>query len=160
MSLDGFIEGPNGEYDWCFTDQDYGMTNFLGNTDAIFFGRKSYNLLMMTDENPYPDKTKYVFSRSLTEVEDAIIIKENIAEKVKEIKNAPGKNIWLFGGAELTDTLMDAGLVDELQIAVHPIVLGKGKPLFKAKDFRTKLELKDTITYSSGLVQLIYGFKG
>jgi dihydrofolate reductase len=64
LSLDSFIEGPNGEFDWCFIDQDYGMTEFLANTDAILFGRKSYELLMKYDSNPYPEMEKYIFSKS------------------------------------------------------------------------------------------------
>ena len=68
ISLDGFIEGPNGEFDWCFTDQDYGMTAFLARCDAIIFGRKSYELLLQYDADPYPDKMKYVFSNTIGSV--------------------------------------------------------------------------------------------
>lgn len=56
VSLDSFIEGPKGEFDWCFTDQDYGMTGFLERIDAIFMGRKSYELFEQMDKNPFPDK--------------------------------------------------------------------------------------------------------
>src|SRR5206468_11515903 len=69
VSLDGFIEGPNGEFDWCLTDQDYGMKEFLDRTDAIFFGRKSYELLQSMEPNAYPKKKKYVFSRTLKSVD-------------------------------------------------------------------------------------------
>ncbi len=65
VALDGYIEGPNGEYDWCYTDQDYGMTDFLQSTDAIFFGRKSYEVLLGTEKNPYPEKKKYIFSKTM-----------------------------------------------------------------------------------------------
>ena len=77
VSLDGFIEGPNGEYDWCFTDQDYGMTEFLQRTDTIFLGRKSYELLMSTEINPFPDMKKYVFSRTLHQAIGAQIIRDD-----------------------------------------------------------------------------------
>ena len=63
VSLDGFIEGPNGEFDWCFTDQDYGMHNFLQRTDSIFIGRKSFEVLMRSYRNAFSDKRKYVFSK-------------------------------------------------------------------------------------------------
>ncbi len=61
VSLDGLIEGPAGEYDWCFTDQDYGMTAFLDQTDAIFFGRKSYEVFKKHDEGIWPDKKDMSF---------------------------------------------------------------------------------------------------
>jgi dihydrofolate reductase len=159
VSLDGYIEGPKGEYDWCFTDQDYGMTRFLSHIDAIFFGRKSFELVCPMGPNAYPDLARYVFSRTLTSAEGAIIIKNDIKQNVGKIKRKKGKDIWLFGGAELTNTLLELGLVDELRLSVHPIILGGGKPLFKDSDERMKLKLVDTKTYSTGLVQLFYTFK-
>ena len=64
VSLDGFIEGPNGEFDWCFTDQDYGMSDFMKSIDAILFGRKSYELMLKMSKNPFPEKMKYIFSKT------------------------------------------------------------------------------------------------
>src|SRR5688500_8805404 len=124
-SLDGYIEGPNGEYDWCFTDQDYGLNDFFKRIDAVFIGRRSYEMaLSMEGEMPgMPKLTEYVFSRTLNEVrEGSILIKDNVKEKVLDIKSQPGKDIWLFGGASLTSSLMNDGLVDEISLAVHPIL--------------------------------------
>jgi len=155
--LDGFIEGPNGEFDWCFVDQDYGMTDFMNRIDAIFFGRKSYELVLQMDKNPYPDKKKYLFSNSLKSVEgNTKIISEPVEEAVKKIIDEEGKDIWLFGGSILLTSLLNAGFVDEIQLSVHPILLGKGKPLFGEIKKRIHFELIDTKTYSTGLVQLIY----
>ncbi|MBD0333597.1 MAG: dihydrofolate reductase family protein, partial [Chitinophagaceae bacterium] len=67
-----------------------------------------------------------------------------------------GKDIWLFGGASLTTSLMNLGLVDELSLAVYPILLGSGKPLFHNIKDRTNLMLVDTKTYSTGLISLTY----
>lgn len=159
VSLDGYIEGPKGEYDWCFTDQDYGMTRFLSHIDAIFFGRKSFELVCPMGPNAYPDLARYVFSRTLTSAEGAIIIKNDIKPNVEKIKRKKGKDIWLFGGAELTNSLLQLGLVDELQLSVHPIILGGGKLLFKDSGESAKLKLIDTKTYSTGLVQLFYTLK-
>jgi len=159
VSLDNFIEGPNGEYDWCFTDQDYGMSDFFGRTDSIFIGRKSYELIQsMTDPVPgMPEMKTYVFSNTLKEVKKGdVIISGDISRKVSEIRSEPGKDIWLFGGASLTATLMNERLVDELWLSVHPILLGSGKPLFTGITNRIPLQLKDTKTYSSGLVSLTY----
>ena len=160
ITLDGFIEGPNGEYDWCLTDQDYGMSAFYKRIDSLFIGRKSYDLtLSMGDEAmpDFPKLTEYVFSTTLKEVKPgAILINGDIEAEVNRIKNEPGKDIWLFGGANLTASLLNLGLIDEIGLAVHPIILGSGKPLFSNIKGRIPLKLIDTKTYSSGLVYLTY----
>ncbi len=158
VSLDGYIEGPKGEYDWCFTDQDYGMTRFLSHIDAIFFGRKSFELVCPMGPNAYPDLTRYVFSRSLKSAEGAIVISDDVKRNVEKIKRMKGRDIWLFGGAELTNSLLELGVIDELQLSVHPVILGGGKPLFKSSSKRTGLRLVGTKQYSTGLVQMFYTF--
>src|SRR3972149_946665 len=94
VSLDGYIEGPNGEYDWCFTDQDYGFTDLMNRIDTIFYGRKSWELFgnYTAPENASDielklfemmgTKKKYVFSRTLKKVEDATLISHNVEEEV------------------------------------------------------------------------------
>ena len=160
VSLDGYIEGPNGEFDWCFTDEDYGMSAFFKRIDSTFMGRKTYELaLAMQDQIPpgFPKFKEYVFSTTLDKVkEGATLIKEDIKTKVEKIKNEKGKDIWLFGGASLTTSLMNLGLVDELSLAVHPILLGAGKPLFNNIKDRINLTLVDAKTYSTGVVSLTY----
>ena len=157
VSLDGFIEGPNGEYDWCFTDQDYGMTAFLKRADAIFFGRKSYEILVSTEKDPYPEKEKYVFSRTMKSAAPGVkIIGDGFIQEVMRIKGRPGKDIWLFGGASLTSNLLNERLVDELQLSIHPVLLGNGKPLFHGLNMPMKVTLIDTKEYSTGLIQLCY----
>ncbi len=157
VSLDGLIEGPRKEYDWCFVDQDYGMAEFLHRIDAIFFGRKSYERLLETDPRPFLEKQKFVFSNSLPyPLEGTRLVRGNIKNEVGMIKNMEGKDIWLFGGASLTTALMNAGLVDELQLSVHPLLLGQGKALFRDITTRNHLQLMDMKKYSTGLVQLFY----
>lgn len=159
VSLDGYIEGPNGEYDWCFTDQDYGLNEFFKRIDAIFVGRKSYEMSLGLEGgiSGFPIFKEYVFSNTLKTVkEGATLVKGDIRKEVQAIKQMPGKDIWLFGGAELTRHLMNLGLVDEIGLAVHPIILGSGKPLFSNIKERTTLKLSDTKTYSTGLVYLTY----
>jgi dihydrofolate reductase len=159
-SLDGYIEGPNGEYDWCFTDQDYGMTAFLERVDTMFIGRKSYELVlgMGDDAMPgFPMLKEYVFSNTLHQLKPgAVLIKGNIKKQVEKIKQEPGKDIWLFGGASLTAALLDLGLIDEISLAVHPILLGSGKPLFIDIKGRMPLRLLGSQTYATGLVTLTY----
>lgn len=157
VSLDGFTEGPNGEFDWCFTDQDYGMMGFMNRKDAIFIGRKSYELVLQMGKHPDSDKLKYVFSKTINNVKgNTKLISQNIEEEVKSIIDQEGKDIWLFGGANIVTSFLNSGLVDEIHLAVHPIILGKGKPLFEEIKKRKYFKLIDTITYSSGLVQLFY----
>jgi dihydrofolate reductase len=159
VSLDGFIEGPNAEIDWCLTDQDYGLTGFFKQIDALFIGRKTYELMLrMEDSVPaaFPKFKEYIFSTTLDKVRgDAILIKDNIKTTVTKIKNEEGKDIWLFGGGSLTTSLMNLGLVDEIWLALHPIILGGGKPFSNIKQ-RVKLKLLDSKTYSTGLVFLKY----
>jgi len=159
ISLDGYIEGPNGEFDWCFTDQDYGMSEFFGHVDASFYGRKSYELSLSLGDAPpgWPSLKEYVFSTTLDTVKPgAVLVRGNTREEVMRIKNEPGKDIWLFGGAELTASLMDLGLVDELWLSVHPILLGGGRLLFKPMGERVKLELMESKVYETGLVSVKY----
>jgi dihydrofolate reductase len=156
VSLDGFIEGPNGEYDWCFTDQDYGMKALLKRIDTIFFGRKSYQLLCSTEKNPYPAMAKYLFSNSLKSLDGGILVNGDVEHRVREIKNQKGKDVWLYCGAQLTNNLLRLNLIDEIQLAVHPLLLGNGRPLFGNLDERVSFILIDVKTYSTGLVQLFY----
>ncbi len=156
-SLDSYIEGGNGEIDWCLMDQDYGMEEFLNRIDTIFFGRKSYEQLVREMPNAFLDKKKVVFSRTLKNGSNSLkIISNNIEEEVNQIKKAEGKDIWLFGGASLATDMINAKLVDELMISVHPLILGRGKSLFIDIQNRTKLKLIDNKTFSTGLVQLLY----
>lgn len=162
VSLDGFIEGPNGEFDWCFTDQDYGLSDFFAGIDTVFMGRKSYELAQELGDAAaipgMPTVTEYIFSDTLTSLKPgAIQIHRNESiERVKQIKKEEGKNIWLYGGAKLTSFLVNEGLVDELWLSVHPILLGSGKPLFSELTNRVELILIESRQYETGLVSLKY----
>jgi len=158
VSLDGYIEGPNGEYDWCFTDQDYGMTAFYEQTDALFIGRKSYALIS-DDASAFADKEVYVFSDTLTgeyppNVE--IISKGNYKGRIEDIRHQPGKNIWLFGGADLISGFINNNFINEVVVSVHPVILGGGKALFQHITGKIELELIKHEVFSSGLIQLTY----
>lgn len=169
VSLDGFIEGTNGETDWCIMDEEMGFTKFLNSIDAIIYGRKSYELwgeyLPGDDASEMEkeilglihSKKKYVVSKTRTfKGHHVVTINDNIEEEVNKIKAEPGKDIWLYGGASLITTFVNLGLVDEYRISVHPIILGGGKPLFVDILQRQELELVDTKRFTSGVVQLCY----
>lgn len=168
VSLDGFIEGVNGETDWCIMDEDMDFNKFLCSIDAILYGRKSYELwgkYIPGQESSDMEKEmwrlvhskkKYVFSKTLTKLDNAMVINDNIAEEVNKLKKESGKDIWLYGGASLITTFMNMGLVDEYRLSIHPIILGAGKPLFVGIKQRQELKLVDTRRFSSGVVQLCY----
>lgn len=158
VSLDGFIEGPNGEYDWCFTDQDYGMTDFMNRVDALVMGRKSYEVAQRYEgPNPWGNVKTYVFSRKLTQVPAHVeVLKGDVVAEVNRIRNLPGKDIWLFGGAELATLFINSELVDEYWLSIHPVLLGSGKPLFQNITNRKKMVLVNHTVYGTGLVSLHY----
>lgn len=171
VTLDSFIEGENGEVDWCIMDPDMEFTSFLNQIDTILYGRKSYDLWgqympKVNDSDSEKEiwemihsKEKYVFSRTKREANNEVMfINENIAEEVNKLKNEPGKDIWLYGGASLITTFINLGLVDEFRLSIHPVVLGEGKPMFSEIKQRLNLNLVDTKTFSSGVVQLIYRY--
>ncbi len=142
--------------------------DFLNQVDTILYGRKSYDLWgQFTPEIKVADtekeiwelvhsKEKYVFSRTQRTDNKAIFINDNILEEVNKLKNKPGKDIWLYGGASLITTFINLGLVDEFRLSVHPVILGEGKPLFIGIKQRLNLKMVNTRTFSSGVVQLIY----
>jgi dihydrofolate reductase len=129
VSLDGFIEGPHGEYDWCPPPSEDEMNDFMNGIDVIFMGRKSYE---MADTSMFPGKQIYVFSNTLKEAKgNAKLIAGDFMAAINEIKQQHGKDIWLFGGASLTTTFINHRLVDEMWLGLVPIVLGRGKSLFQ-----------------------------
>lgn len=168
VTLDGFIEGPNGEIDWCIMDDDMDFNSFLSQIDTIFYGRVSYD----SWGNFQPDadtsaaekklwkevhsKKKFVFSSQNRQDSNATFINSDITARVNEIKKQPGNDIWLYGGASLIKTFIQLDLVDTYRISVHPIVLGNGKPLFEDLKDRIRLQLLKTNVFKSGVVQLIY----
>ena len=158
VSLEGFIEGPRGEFDWCFTDQDYGMAGFLKDVDAILYGRKSYEVMMrMEGGNPFANIKGYVFSNTLKKTAEGFeLVNGDIIGQVRSLKAAAGKNIWLFGGASLTSSLMNEDLVDEVWLSIHPILLGAGKPFVQNLKKRAQLQLLETKSYTTGLLSARY----
>ena len=171
VTLDGFIEGPKGEIDWCILDDDMAFDTFLSSIDTIFYGRASYDAWgnFQPDSNAtHSEKTiweavhskkKYVFSHQSREDDHAEFIHSDLVNKVSKIKNQKGKDIWLYGGAGLIKTFIDLDAIDMYRLSVHPVVLGNGKPLFENIKERLVLKLTDVKQFKSGVVQLIYDAK-
>ena len=171
ISLDGFMEGPNGEYDWIVNDPEHfkELAKSWEKTDAFFYGRKTYEMSMAmykksgkskSQKNPFAHMKHYVFSNTLSSVaDDFILVNGDIKTQVTRIKNEPGNDIMVFGGAQLASSLIAMGLVDEIGIAICPILLGSGKPFCAGIEKRVELTLTDSRAYASGLVALTYGVK-
>ena len=157
LSLDGYIAGPKGEFDWLFTDQDYGLKEFFSRVDTALMGRKTYDLMMKLG-GAYPGMKNYVFSRhkARTKKKKVFFVSEDISAFAKKLKSKKGKDIWLVGGGELAHFFFEADLVDEMILSVHPIRLGKGISLFPELGRRRDFRLLECKSYSSGLVQLHY----
>jgi dihydrofolate reductase len=172
VTLDGYYEGPNGEFDWPNVDDEFNefAINQLNDIDTLLFGRVTYegmasywptpaahddNRVVAERMNNVP---KVVFSSSLDKADwqNTTLVKENAAERVAELKRQPGKYLAIFGSPELTASLLEQGLVDELRVMVNPILLGAGKSLFRTLPDRVPLELRQTTTFSSGNVLLTY----
>ena len=159
-SLDGFIAGPNGESDWIVMDPDIDFAALFAQFDTAVMGRKTFLATLEQGGGvPMPGLDVVVFSRTLRPADYPAVSSVNSepADSVRSLKAAPGKDIWLFGGGELFRTLLEAGLVDTVEPAVVPVLLGDGIPLLPSPALRAKLSLSNQRVYpKSGIVLLEY----
>jgi dihydrofolate reductase len=162
-SLDGFIAGPDGSYDWIVMDPAIDFGALYGEFDTAVMGRKTYEAgLAMGGDMAMPGIDVVVFSRSLPPAtrKGLRLTNEDPARVVAELKKGTGRDIWLFGGGALFRTLLDAGLVDTVEIAVMPVLLGLGIPLVPAGR-SSRLVLTDVKRLpASGIVVLAYSVEG
>lgn len=172
MTLDGFFEGPNHEIDWHNVDGEFNefAIEQLDTADGLLFGRVTYELMASywpteaakTDDPIVAAKmnaiSKFVFSRTLHRAEwnNTRLVKENVAEQVSKLKQQPGKDLFIFGSADLAASLAKDGLIDEYRIILNPIILGSGNALFKGVKDRLELKLIKTRIFRSGNVLLYY----
>lgn len=157
ISLDGFIAGPDNEFDWIVVDKEIDFTEMMKRYDTYFLGRKTYVLSKQTGSNSFGKSKIYIFSNTLKKIEKPLIlVSGNIKETVNKIKKEKGKDIAVFGGGELLTSLLNLDVVDEISLAVIPVILGKGIPLVRAVNKRVLLTLINSKTYSNGTVQLTY----
>jgi dihydrofolate reductase len=160
-SLDGYIARPSGEIDWLFDDQDYGYKAFIAGIDTVLMGRKTYETALSFGDYPYKGMRGFVFSRTARIPDDRVSFASgDPAELIRELKNAPGKKLWLVGGGEIISECVRHDLVDEYRIFVHPLLLGAGIPLFKKGLPARRLKFVRTGSFSSGLVELSYRREG
>lgn len=157
-SLDGFIAGPNGEFDWIVSDPDIDFAAMYASYSGLVMGRRSYEVFAATGGAAGPALPTYVYSRSLPAGErDGVMFVQDAVAHLRALKEAPGdKPLWLWGGGNLFRHCAQAGLVDGVDVAVIPILLGEGLPLAPACP-RLSLQLRSHRLYpKSGIMFLEY----
>ncbi len=167
VSLDGIMESPE---KWSFSYWNDDIAKFkqeeLESSDTLLLGRITYDGFSKawpdrTDETGFADRMntypKYVVSKSLikTDWNNTHILGDNFTQGIAKLKEEEGRDILVFGSGELVNTLLALGLVDQLQLLVYPVILGQGKRLFRG-EVENKLELKESKSFSSGVVLLTY----
>jgi dihydrofolate reductase len=160
MSLDGFIAGPNGEYDWIVMDPDIDFAEMMARFDTFLIGRKTFETIRRagSEAPPTPGIQNIVFSRTLNPSDyPGVTISADAEQVVRELRTKPGKDIALFGGGELFRSLLAAGLVDQVGVSLVPVLLGGGIPFLPFPAGRTTLKLrKHRIFEKTGTVSLEY----
>lgn len=163
VSLDGYIAGPNGEYDWIPMDPDIDFGALFNDFDTRVMGRKSWDEArkQMSSGAPTMDMPTYVFSRTLRQSDaPGVIVSSDIKKTITELRQLQGKDIWLWGGGELLQSMLDLGLVDAMDVAIVPVLLGKGVRLLPATKRMAKLKLlKHKLYPKTGTVLLSYELK-
>jgi len=160
-SLDGFIADTSGGVDWLegAEGEDYGYAALMESVDTVLQGSHTYlDTLRLVDYDPYEGKTNYVFTsrEDLPTSPSSQFVPGDAAEFVRALKTGDGKRIWLVGGGELASSLMSAGLVDEIDLFVQPVVLGDGIPLWRPPLERRGLDLIEACALPGGLAELRY----
>ena len=164
VSLDGKIARPDGSVDWLDKipnpgNLDYGYSDFYKSFDTTLQGYNTYQtILNFGIPFPYPDKKNYVFTTKpdLENTEYVDFVSGDIISFIQNLKSEQGKDIWLIGGGKLNTALFNAGLIDEFQVFVMPVVVGEGIPLFDLMPNETMLRLIENKAFPSGVVALKY----
>jgi dihydrofolate reductase len=163
VSLDGFIAGPKGEYDWIVMDRAIDFGALYKEFDTVVMGRKTYEpVAAQRNHGAMRGMDVYVFSRTLPAATypGVRIVNDDPVDVVRALKAKSGRDIWLFGGGMLFRTLLDAGLVDTVEIAVMPVLLTSGIPLLPPGASTTLTLVDQKILPSSGIVVLSYSVPG
>jgi dihydrofolate reductase len=157
-SLDGFIAGPNAEADWIIPDPEIDFAAIFKQFDTALIGRRTFDTMVAAGQTKLPGMRMFVFSRSLRQKDfpKVELASEDVAGVVSALKAASGKDIWLFSGGSLFRSLLDAKLVDTVEVAIIPVILGDGLPLLPAPYSPALLKLTAHKIYKSGIVSLEY----
>lgn len=158
MSLDGYIAGPHGESDWIIMDPEIDFGAMMREFDTILMGRKTYEGTRGNGGGGMPGMTAYVFSGTLQQKDcPGVSVSSSPTETIAALKAKLGKDMWLFGGGGLFRGLLELGLVDSVEVATIPVLLGAGLPLLPRTEKRHKLRLVKHRAYQkTGTVALEY----
>ena len=161
VSLDGYIASPDGGVDWITGGEDFDFGAHFAQFDTLVMGRRTYEALP-GGVGGYGDMRVIVASRTLAAGAHAgfEVVGSDLAARVAELKSMAGKDIWLFGGGEVFRSLLAAGLVDTIEPAIIPVVLGGGVPMVPPGTVRTPLKLTRQQGYGGGMVLLEYAVAG
>lgn len=159
VSVDGYISGPGGSVDWILHDPDLDFGSLFDPFDAVLLGRRTYEMTQAPGAPPWPPGILvYVFSRTLRPGEHphVTMVSGDACDLLTGLKAKKGKDIWLFGGASLFRSLLDQRLVDRIELAVMPVLLGGGTPLLEPPANRVNLKLTGQRSSKTGIVSLEY----
>lgn len=160
MSLDGFIADEAGGYDWIPTGPTVDFAAYLAKIDTLLMGRLTYETATATPEGSSLLDTMrvVVVSTTMTPAEHprVEILSSRVPEAVAELKSQEGRDIWLFGGGQLFRALLEAGLVDRVEVAIMPVLLGGGVPVLPGLEGIAKLELHSSEVFASGMALMKY----
>ncbi|HEX6052803.1 MAG TPA: dihydrofolate reductase family protein [Gemmatimonadaceae bacterium] len=166
-SLDGFIAPPDGSMDWLHFSRDVQdiMAKYWATVDTMLMGRKTWEVAIANasagGDAGMGGVTTYVFSRTLRSVGNgAHLVSDDPGEFVRQLKQQPGKGICVMGGGELAQSLFEAGVIDEVGLNVHPIILGSGVPFFRDPGRRIALRLTEARIIDGGCVLMNYRVNG
>jgi len=173
-SLDNFIARKDGGFDWLHWSKEVAQISakFMKTVDTLLIGRKTYDGMLRYGQTSYPGAQNYVFTRSKKTVaalkknlatkkadQNVEVISEDVARFVGKLKRKKGKGIVVFGGGELAKSLFEAGLIDEVVLNIHPILLGSGIPLFHEMRQQIDLELLNCKVLEGGYLAVTYRVK-
>ncbi|MDP1569608.1 MAG: dihydrofolate reductase family protein [Vicinamibacterales bacterium] len=158
VSLDGYIAGPNGEADWIVPDPERDFPTLIAQFDTLLVGRRTFETMVRRKRTTMLGMRTVVLSTTLRQVDhpEVTIVSEGVDAAVRRLRANSQKDVWLFGGGEVFGRLLACGLVDGVELAVQPVLLGGGIPLLRETLHRHRLHLAAHRVSQVGVVHLEY----